>query len=91
MGSRRFSTNTIVCVSKILSGWLSGKESACQCRRHGFDPWTGKIPLEKEMTIHSSMLAWEIPWIEEPGEPTVHGVTKESDTTDRLKSNKNNA
>ena len=21
-----------------------GKESACQCRRHGFDPWVGKIP-----------------------------------------------
>ena len=24
-------------------------------------------PLEKEMTIHFSILAWEIPWIEEPG------------------------
>ena len=24
--------------------------------------------LEKEMTTHSSILAWEIPWIEEPGE-----------------------
>ena len=24
-------------------------------------------PLEKEMGIHSSMLAWEIPWTEEPG------------------------
>ena len=24
--------------------WLSGKEPACQCRRHGFDPWVGKIP-----------------------------------------------
>ena len=23
--------------------------------------------LEKEMTIHSSVLAWEIPWTEEPG------------------------
>ena len=23
--------------------WLSGKESACQCRRHRFDPWSGKI------------------------------------------------
>ena len=25
-------------------------------------------PLEKEMTTHSSILAWEIPWMEEPGE-----------------------
>ena len=24
-------------------------------------------PLEKEMTTHSSNIAWEIPWTEEPG------------------------
>ena len=24
-------------------------------------------PLEKEMTPHSSILAWKIPWMEEPG------------------------
>jgi len=24
-------------------------------------------PLEKGMATHSSILAWEIPWIEEPG------------------------
>ena len=27
----------------------------------------GEDPLEKEMAIHSSLLAWEIPWTEEPG------------------------
>ena len=26
-----------------------------------------KDPLEKEMTIHSSTVAWKIPWMEEPG------------------------
>ena len=26
-------------------------------------------PLEKEMASHSSILAWKIPWTEEPGEP----------------------
>ena len=26
-----------------------------------------KDPLEKEMAIHSSILAWKIPWTEEPG------------------------
>ena len=26
-----------------------------------------KEPLQKEMTTHSSILAWEIPWTEEPG------------------------
>ena len=25
-------------------GWSSGKESACQSRAHGFDPWAWKIP-----------------------------------------------
>ena len=30
-------------------------------------------PLEKEMAIHSSLLAWKIPWTEEP---TVHRATK---------------
>jgi len=24
-------------------------------------------PLEKEMAIHSTILAWEVPWTEEPG------------------------
>ena len=32
-----------------------------------YDPWVGEIPLEKEMTTHSSILAWKIPWAEEPG------------------------
>ena len=38
-----------------------------QCRRPGFDPWVRKIPLEKEMATHSSILAWRILWTEEPG------------------------
>ena len=32
-------------------------------------------PLEKELATHSSILAWEIPWTEEPGRLlVVHGV-----------------
>ena len=37
-------------------------------RRHRFDPWVGKIPWREGMVRHSSILAWRIPWIEEPGE-----------------------
>ena len=33
-------------------------------------------PLEKEMATHSSILAWEIPWAEEPGELKSMGVAK---------------
>ena len=35
-------------------------------RRLGLDLWVGKIPLEKEMATHSSILAWEISWTEDP-------------------------
>ena len=39
-------------------------------------------PLEEEMATHSSILAWEIPWTEEPGQLHFsNGVTQESDTT----------
>ena len=31
-----------------LPRWLSGKESACQSRRHGFDPWVEKIPWRRK-------------------------------------------
>ena len=30
-------------------------------------------PLEKEMAIHSSAIAWKIPWTEEPGRPQSMG------------------
>ena len=29
--------------------------------------WVEKIPLEKEMATHSSVLAWRIPWTMNPG------------------------
>ena len=31
------------------------------------DPVANTYPLEKEMATHSSILAWRIPWTEEPG------------------------
>ena len=37
-------------------------------------------PLEKEMATHSSILAWEIPWTEEPGGPQSTG-SQELDMT----------
>ena len=43
-----------------------GKESACNAghSRCKFDPWN---PLENGMTTHFSILAWRIPWAEDPG------------------------
>ena len=43
----------------------------------------GEDPLEREMTTHSSILAWEIPWTEEPGRHSSWGC-RESDTTEQV-------
>ena len=44
---------TVKCLPAILEAWVQslGQE----------------VSLEKEMTTHSSILAWKIPWTEEPG------------------------
>ena len=56
--------------SRVFPGGASSKEPTCQCRRHKRN-WVQSLgwedPLEKEMTTHSSILAWSIPWTEEPG------------------------
>ena len=57
-------------------GSSDGKESACNVGDLGLIPWLGRSPGEGN-TAHSSILAWRIPWTEEPGRlHTSHGVTK---------------
>ena len=50
-------------------------------RRRRFDPWVGKISWGRKIAAHSSILTWEIPWIEEPAGPQSWG-RKESDMTE---------
>ena len=38
-------------------------------------------PLQKEIATHFSLLAWEIPWTEEPGGLQSLGLQKESNMT----------
>jgi len=61
-----------------------GKSICLQCGRPGFDPWGWEDPLEKEMATHSSILAWKIPWTEEPGRLYRSWSCKELDTTEWL-------
>ena len=42
----------------------------------------GEVPLEEDMATHSSILAWEIPWTEEPGGLQSMRVTKELGMTE---------
>ena len=59
-----------------------GKEAACNAGDLGYS-LDRKIPLEKEMATHSSILIWKIPWSEEPDRLQFMG-RKESDLTKLL-------
>ena len=53
-----------------FQGGTRGKEPACQCKRHKrsrFDPLGQEDSLEEGKASHSSILAWRIPWTEQPG------------------------
>ena len=58
------------------------KETACNAGDPGSIPGQGRSPGE-EMATQSSILAWEIPWTEEPGGLQSTG-RKESDRTERF-------
>ena len=52
--------------ARDFSGGSDDKESSYNMGDSGLIPGSGKS-LEKEMETHSGILAWEIPWTEEPG------------------------
>ena len=71
--------------------WHSGKESACQYRRHkrlGFEPWVGKIPRRREWQLTPVFLSIGNPMDRGAWWVTVHGVT-ESGMTEQPNNNNN--
>ena len=69
-----------------LPNWLSGQESACQCRRHkrhGFDLWVRKIPWRRKWQLTPVFLPRE-----SHGQRSLVGFSpwgrKEPDTTEQL-------
>ena len=71
MGLQRVKHDRANFTSGALSfpGGSDTKESTCNVGDPGsiprWDPW--EDPLEKGMATHSTILAWRIPWTEEPG------------------------
>ena len=43
-----YNQSPIKTLSMGLPWWRSGWESACQCRGHGLEPWSGRIPHASE-------------------------------------------
>ena len=73
-----------LCVGVELPWWLSGKESACQCRRARFCPWVKKIPWRREWQPTPVFLPGE-----SHGQRSLEGYSrpwghKESDTIEQL-------
>ena len=61
--------NMCVCIY-MLPWWFSGKESACQCRKHKrcrFDPWVWKISWRRAWQPTPVFFPGESLWMEEPG------------------------
>ena len=55
-------------------GNSNGRESTCSSGNP--DSLGQEAPLEKGVAAHSSILAWEMPWTEEPGGLPSMGVTR---------------
>ena len=70
-------------LSRGFLGGSNGKESAYNAGDMGsILGW--EYPLEEGMTTHSSILAWRIPMDRGAWRAIIHGVAKESDTTEPL-------
>ena len=69
----------LVYISWRLLKWLSGKESTCNAGDTGSILGREDL-LEKEMATYCSVLAWKVPWTEEPGGLQSMG-SQELDTT----------
>ena len=56
--------------------WLSGVKITTAVQETQVQSLDQEDSLEKEMATHSSILAWEIPWTEEPGGLQSMGLQK---------------
>ena len=68
--SRRVPFNYLVLKgNKCLHRGLSAKQYACQAGGLGLIPESRRSPVKKEkIATHTSILPWEIPWTEDPGD-----------------------
>ena len=65
-----------------LPWWLSGKETTFNAGDEGQED-----PLEEGMATHCSILAWRIPWTEEPGRLEFMGLQRVRHESDKESDN----
>ena len=68
--AKEITTNGMVIIIRIYC-WASLVAQRLKCLPAMWETWVRSLgqenPVEKEMATHSSILAWRIPWTEEPG------------------------
>ena len=55
----------LLCLKEALEGlpwWFSDWESTCQCRGHGFNPWSRKIPHDMQQLSPCATITEPVPW-----------------------------
>ena len=68
---------SLIIVKRELPRWLSGKEcNAGDSKDMGLIPGLGRSPGVENGSTHSSILAWENPWTEEPDRLQSMGLQK---------------
>ena len=73
-------TDKVSTKENLFLWWLSGKESACQCKRHkrcGFFPWVGKVPSRRRWQPTPVFLPGK-----SHGQRSLVGALQESDMTE---------
>ena len=71
-----WTSQAVLVVKKKTPPSNAGRRKRC-----GFDPWVRKIPWRRAQATYSIILAWRIPWTEEPGRLQYTGP-RESDTAE---------
>ena len=64
---RRMNMSPTYSDSEVIPGGSAAKNPPARAGDMGFIPECQEDPLEEEMATHCSILAWEIPWTEDPG------------------------
>ena len=70
----KHTTHTHTHTHTYIPRWLTGKESACQCRRHSFNPWIWKLPWRRKWQSTSVFLPKKNPMDGGAWQVTVHVV-----------------
>ena len=64
--------------ASLMASWVKNQPAMQEIQERQVQSLGWEDPLEEEMATHSSILAWEIPWTEEPGRLQSEGLQSQT-------------